>query len=384
MPGLRVAGNLALDGRATLSFAQMHLAPDYVSRIRQTTVREGDPLEPSTQDALADLGASLVSSSGSDAMSSATIYTVPTDPVAYLATFQRELVLSTCPRGSAITGVRFAPQWMVKGPALVTVTRPDGSEQKVVVKMSDCLNGVLTEAELLPVLTRLGLPVPAVLAPPAFDPQNPHTGPALVLSYLPGSDLQRLSEASPRGLETAGRLVMDGIARLHALTGAIRRQEVGHHLPQITLLTELRMVVERGGPWLQVPLFREAVQQLVPILAQIRTPLEFSNGDYQPANFLTDGESVTGFVDFVVACFEDPHYGVAKYRVYDMAPLNGAGFVEQYLEAHHLSEAEFAPRLAVRCLWTLQKEISIAELDAGDGYSRRVIQLLSEALRLLG
>jgi hypothetical protein len=29
-------------------------------------------------------------------------------------------------------------------------------------------------------------------------------------------------------------------------------------------------------------------------------------------------------------------------------------------------------------------EISISELDTGDGYGRRVIQLLSEALRLLG
>ena len=40
------------------------------------------------------------------------------------------------------------------------------------------------------------------------------------------------------------------------------REEIGNELPQTTLQTELRMVVERGGPWLQVPLFRQAVRQL--------------------------------------------------------------------------------------------------------------------------
>jgi aminoglycoside phosphotransferase len=327
-----------------------------------------------------DPGADLIPDSRSDAVLNGRVYTIPTDPFEYLGAFQHALVLSVCPRGTVITEVRFAPQYTAKGPALILVTHPDGGQQTLVVKMSRSVDGVVTEARLLPVLARLGLPVPVVLAGPAFDSADPRTGPAIVLSCMPGTDLQRLSSASPAGLETAGGLVLDGIACLHSLTELVRQEEIGRHLPQTTLLTELRTVVERGGPWLQVPLVRQAVQQLVPILAEIRTPLVFSNGDYQPANFLTDGQRVTGFVDFEMGCFEDPHYGVAKYRVYDMAPLNGAGFVERYLDARHLSEADFAPRLALRCLWTLQREISIPGQDEDGSYGDHVIQLLREAL----
>jgi aminoglycoside phosphotransferase (APT) family kinase protein len=311
------------------------------------------------------------------------IYTLPSDPREYVAAFQRELVLSTCPRGTTIRDVLFAPQYTVKGPALVSVTHPDGGEGTLVVKMSRSLDGILTEARLLPVLARLGLPVPEVLAGPAFNPDIPMTGPAIVLSYLPGTDLQRLSLASAAELDTAGRLVLEGIARLHSLTEPVRREEVGRQLPQIIMLTELQMVVERGGPWLQVPLFRQAVQQLVPVLAEIRTPLVFSNGDYQPANFITDSQRVVGFVDFEMARFEDPHYGVAKYLVYDMAPLNKAGFVERYMDAHHLSEADFAPRLALRCLWTLQREIPVPDHEADGSYGDHVMRLLRQALRQL-
>jgi hypothetical protein len=311
------------------------------------------------------------------------IYSLPLDPHEYLGDFQRALVMSACPAGSILREVRFAPQYAVKGPALVLVSHPDGSERTVVVKMSGSPHGILTEASLFPVLSRLGLPVPTVLAGPAFDPDNPQVGPSLVMSYLPGTDLQCLSTSSTAGLETAGRLVLDGIARLHALTEAIRANEIGRQLPQTTLLTELRAIVERGGPWLQVPLFREAIRWLVPILAEIRAPLVFSNGDYQPANFLTDGERVVGYVDFELAGFEDSHYGVAKYRVYDMAPLHKAGFVERYLAAHQLSETDFAPRQAVRCLWTLQREISVPGDGPDNSYRDHVIRLLREALRRL-
>jgi hypothetical protein len=330
-----------------------------------------------------DLDADLVRDTSSDGISTGTIYAIPRDPHEYLAPFQRALVLSACPRGTTIKGVRFAPQYTVKGPALVLVTHPDGSERTLVVKRSASPHGVLAEAQLFPVLTRLGLPVPAVLAGPAFDPHNPQTGPTTVSSYLPGTDLQRLSMASPAGLKTAGELVLEGIARLHSLTEAVRQEQIGRELPQTTLLTELRMVVERGGPWLQVPLFRQAVRQLVPILGEIRTPLVFSNGDYQPANFLSDRQRLVGFLDFELACFEDPHYGVAKYRVYDMAPFHQAGLVERYLESHHLSEVEFAPRLAIRCLWTLQREISLPGVNADNSYRQHVIQLLRQALRQL-
>jgi thiamine kinase-like enzyme len=191
------------------------------------------------------------------------------------------------------------------------------------------------------------------------------------------------------------------------VTERLNEEAAADHLVRRDLLTELRLIVERGGPWLLQPLFWQAVRQLIPVLARIDTPLVFSNGDYNPANFLSDGQQITGFVDFEMACFEDPHYGFAKYRVYDMYPFHKTGLVERYLQGCGLSETEFAPRLAVRCLWTLQREISVFaenarphdwtevfadasadtatdDLQAGqDGYRRHVLKLLRQSLEML-
>jgi len=96
---------------------------------------------------------------------------------------------------------------------------------------------------------------------------------------------------------------------------------------------------------------------------------------------------LTGFIDFAWACFEDPHIGFAKYWLYDWFPLNKAGLIERYLETQGLSQADFAPRLAVRCLWTLQREIPVADADGVTDYTRyrdRVLGFLRGALHELG
>src|SRR5262245_815401 len=118
-------------------------------------------------------GTDLIPDLSAEGLSPGEIYRVPSDPSEYLAAGQRALVLSTCPPGSTIRAMRFAPQFIEKGPALVVVTLPDGGEQTVVVKRSRSPHGVLIEAQLFPVLARLGLPVPALLAGPAFDPDDP-------------------------------------------------------------------------------------------------------------------------------------------------------------------------------------------------------------------
>jgi aminoglycoside phosphotransferase len=280
-------------------------------------------------------------------------------------------------------------------------------KRTVLLRTSRLLNGVETETRVLSLLTQLGLPVPEVLAGPAYDPGEPDMGAICVLSFLPGDNLQNLSRSSSVGVERASRLVLEAVGRLHQLTERLTQKATANPLMRRDLLTQLRLIVERGGQWLQQPLFWQAVRQLVPVLARIDTPLVFSNGDYNPANFLSDGQQITGFIDFEMACFEDPHYGFAKYRVYDMIPFCKTGLVERYLEAHGLSEVEFAPRMAVRCLWTLQREIPVFEdkarpqnwsevfasetagTDSDDpqagikGYRRHVLKLLRQSLESL-
>ena len=187
---------------------------------------------------------------------------------------------------------------------------------------------------------------------------------------------------TPPALDLANGLVLGAVARLHQLTEAVRQDAVIDVLPHNTLLSELHGILARGGPWFGEHMFVEAVETVLPVVKAIETPLVFSNGDYNPGNFLFDGEKVTGFVDFQFACFEDPHIGFGKYWTYDWYPLNKAGIVERYLETQSLTLADFAPRLAVRCLWTLARGIAV---EGGDNahrmYRERILELLRDALR---
>jgi len=312
----------------------------------------------------------------------------PVDVTRPLSPFQEELILSACPHGSRIVEARFAREDRLPCPVRVHIAVPGGAGRQFILRMDRHIEGVAREAALLPVLARLGLPVPTVLAGPAHDPAHPGLGPLSVLSVLPGQDLLSWAWDAPAAdLATAMRLVLEGVARLHALTEPLSRDPVAALLPRATVRAELDGVIARGGPWFDEPLFVRAVEVVRPLVAAIDTPLAFSSGDYNPGNFLWDGATVTGFIDFAWACFEDPHIGFAKYWLYDWFPLNKAGLIERYLETHGLSQADFAPRLATRCLWTLQREIPVADADGATDYTRyrdRVLGFLRGALHALG
>ena len=106
--------------------------------------------------------------------------------------------------------------------------------------------------------------------------------------------------------------------------------------------------------------------------------------DLNPGNFLAAGGRLTGFVDFAMARFEDPHYGLAKYPVYDLHPYAKAGIIGRYRRRHGVSPDAFAHRLAVRCVWTLQREIPVLGHDAALGaYRDGTLRLLRGARALL-
>lgn len=311
-----------------------------------------------------------------------------------LSPFQEQLILSVCPAGSRILSARFHRVVRLPGPIWVSIALPDGAERKLILRLDQRISGVEREAAILPALARLGLPVPTVLAGPIVDPTRPEWGAMTILNVLPGQDLLAYSwNAPPPALECAMRLVLDGIARLHALTNELVRDSVADKLPYITLLDELQGVIKRGGPWLHEPIFTAAIERLFPIVSAIDTPLVFSSGDYNPGNFLFVGDQLTGFIDFTWPCIEDPHIGMAKYWTCSWYPLDKAGIVERYLEEQQISFAEFAPRLAVRCLWTLQREIAVSggedilvddEYESHADYRRRILDLLAIAMKEIG
>ena len=148
--------------------------------------------------------------------------------------------------------------------------------------------------------------------------------------------------------------------------------------------SELEGILQRGGPWLETGIFSEAIQRLQPILANMHIPLVFSNGDYNPLNFLWNGKHLTGWIDFTGACFEDPYIGFAKFMIwvfdeYGWGAGAKCGLVQRYLYNKDVSRSDFAPRLALRCLWRLQRDSSVK--NHSDAFQREaIIGLLRNAL----
>jgi hypothetical protein len=109
--------------------------------------------------------------------------------------------------------------------------------------------------------------------------------------------------------------------------------------------------------------------------------LVFSNGDYQPGNFLAKIGQITGFLDFESPAFQDPLMGFVKYPIYDLHPLAKTNVVETFLDAMKFTKRDFSIRLALGCLKILQNEIPIVSKEIGSlAYREHVLALLGSAL----
>lgn len=205
------------------------------------------------------------------------------------------------------------------------------------------------EARVLRCLRPRGQPVPEVLSGPAFVDGTPHTlQTVLPGSSLRGCDLPALQKAD---------LLTEGVCRLHALA-------VPWDLaPKITLMGVLVDLMSRPSAWRKDDSFRVAARKLRGILLEIDDPLVFSNGDYLPGNFMTDGERITGFLDFEFAAFQDRLYGLAKFELMLPGTVEAIPLRMPYLEAHRKSDRDLAPRLALRCLSLLASRVDFGSPD---------------------
>lgn len=295
-----------------------------------------------------------------------------------------QLVLATFPAGAEILATHCYRPGYREYPLAATVRTPDGRTERVVIKTGDRLEALQREARVLAALGELGLPVPAVRAGPAALPGAGVIAATLLMSELPGQSLPWLGVTSLAEADRTCRLLIDGVRRLHALTEALGRYAVASSLPRVTLAAELDEIVRCGGEWLALEPFACAVARLPRALLAVEVPLVFSNGDYNPLNFLHDGDALTGWVDFEGACFEDPHIGFAKFLLWSRDEYGWgagvkAGLVERYLYSQNVARREFAPRLVLRCLRHLQQELSVrAEADALQ--RRHMLGLLEQGL----
>jgi aminoglycoside phosphotransferase len=232
----------------------------------------------------------------------------------------------------------------------VSVQKPDGTTERCIIKTRDRIEILEREARVIGALAEFGVPVPTVLAGPANITDESGMYAAIVLNELPGQSLPWLGTTSLAEADFTCRLLIQGVNTFHQLTEQMSQHNVATILPHTTLPGELSSIVERGGEWLDVDIFARAIAYLRRSLDDIQVPLAFSNGDYNPLNFLHDGTKLTGFIDFEHACFEDPHAGFAKFITLSVDAFGWgtgmkAGLVERYLYSQGVSRREFIPRL---------------------------------------
>jgi hypothetical protein len=276
-------------------------------------------------------------------------------------------LLAAYPPGAHVVDIQSFRPGYLPYPARVTVETSEGMQAHCVLHVDEDAEKTTRQAYVLLALNEFGLPVPTVLSGPVTFPRDGRSNAALLVSELPGKplpwfDLKDLDEA-----HLTCQLVREAVDALHSVTTRIEDHEVSRILPRFTLFSELKVIRERTGPGLDLPLFQEALELLESIVPTITTPLVFSNGDYNPVNFLHVGPELTGLVDFEYACFEDPYIGFAKFFLWadDSGWWTGmkAGLVEKYLYAHHVAPFDFLPRLVLRGLRHLQ-ESAIAAAEA--------------------
>lgn len=296
-----------------------------------------------------------------------------------------ESVLLSCfPSGTQVLQVQsYRPDYLPY-PMCVRLQMPDDSTQRCVVKI-DHPSLIEREVQVLRLLAGVGLAVPEVLSEPVPLPSQERT--MVILSVLPGHSLPWCGSTSLAEADLACRLTLEGVARLHHLTSRVQEADAASLLPQNTLSAEYAATIVEAGEWRNIGIFQQAVEAVGGTLGKIATPLVFSNGDYNPLNFLCDGQALSGFVDFAGACFENPHIGFVKFLVwsrdeYGWGTGKKAGLVERYLYTRNVSRRTFAPILVLRCLRHLIREVSPADSKDKAAYEH-ITQLMAEGVKTI-
>jgi aminoglycoside phosphotransferase (APT) family kinase protein len=275
-----------------------------------------------------------------------------------LTPFQQQLVLSLFPKGSEIGNADWM-QVMRPCPIAVDVRVPGESDlQRVVLRRSRNRGGVEREALVLPELHQLGLPVPQILAGPAADAEINET--ISVLSFLPGEPLKDFAVYRKTKYLRAKELAIESLGLLHQMTSSIINSTIAGKLPRRTIWDTWLELKEHAGSWMMVPEYAETLRNAESACrtAALHTPLVFSNGDYQPNNYLTDGESITGILDFDAAGFIDPLFDVARYPVYGIEALTNTGVAYSFCTKYGFTSADLELRVIVFGLRALRTKAS--------------------------
>ncbi|MEZ4859835.1 MAG: phosphotransferase [Caldilineaceae bacterium] len=269
-------------------------------------------------------------------------------------------ILQMLPQATTIVDLQSYRPGYLPYPARVTLQTKTGKTMVCVLKTSTDRDQIVYEAQVLQALADLDLPVPTVLAGPVTisTEQEPLT--LLLLSELPGEPLPWIALNDLDAAYRTCQLVTEAVDALHVLTPHVLAHPISALIPTRTLKSELEMIRAREGAWFATPQFAAAFALVERVLPQLDSPLVFSNGDYNPLNFLVADDALVGWIDFEHACFEDPYIGFAKFLLwaddaYGWGAGAKAGLVERYLYEHQIAPTDFLGRLVLRGLRHVQE-----------------------------
>jgi Ser/Thr protein kinase RdoA (MazF antagonist) len=274
-------------------------------------------------------------------------------------------ILRLYPQAAKILAIQsYRPGYLLY-PAHVTLETTTGEQVICVAEASTDVAKINYTAAIMRALRSAQLSVPAVIGGPVLIQDEREALALILVSEMPGQPLPWIALNDLALANRTCQLVHEAVDRLHGVTAALLAHPIAARIPSFTLASELQMIRANGGPWFDVPLFAEAFALVEATHAQVSIPLVFSNGDYNPLNFLVDNDELVGWIDFEHACFEDPYIGFAKFLLWandDSGWGAGAkaGLVERYLYKHNVAPADFLVRLLLRGLRHVQ-EASVAE-----------------------
>lgn len=321
-----------------------------------------------------------------------------------LSELQRSLISTAFPSARILSVQTDLEPWMPFNPR-VHLALPDGME-KIVDFRGDIDPA---RAALLPVLEQLGIPGPHLLAGPVprlrteRDVENWNGADYLTLCEpLRGENLLLWAlGGTPHRIRLATERAFEAIDRLQGITPRLQADPVGAALERRTLAGEVAILAEdarwNADPWLaeegrarmrwlQDPWFAAALLKVEAAIQAIDDPLVYTAyGHFFPLSYrITAGDAFNEpfgapgdpasqknpLVDFVqpFGHYGDPLLGLAMVWVQDCYPFVHTGFVEQFLWRRGVSKREFAPRLALKALQMIARDLPLERPLEGSGY----------------
>lgn len=255
-------------------------------------------------------------------------------------------------------------------------------------------------AELLPVLERLGISCPRLVPNAVTEGPN---GPLRLAEVPRGENLLLWAlGGTPHRIRLATERAFEAIDRLQGVTEALQADTVGARLERRTLADEVAILTddarweadawlaEEGRArrqWLQDSWFTAALAKVQAAVADIHDPLVYTSyGFFFPLSYriaTTDDPFNEPFgapgdpayaksplVEFVqpFGHYGDPLLGLAMVWVQDCYPFVHTGFVEQFLWRRGVTKREFGPRLALKALQMIARDLPVERPSEGGGY----------------